>query len=84
MAKRRTPIRKLPTHPVIQALRQARIDAGISQYKLASTLDCSRSKIEHLERGHTTNTGFTFLVKWAEALGMEITTDVRVVHENVS
>lgn len=84
MAKRRTPIRKLPTHPVVQALRQARVDAGISQYALAAKLGCSRSKIEHIERGHTKNPGFVFIVQWAESLGLEITTDVQVVHQNVS
>lgn len=84
MTKRRTPIRKLPTHPVVQALRQARIDAGISQYALAAQLGCSRSKIEHIERGHTKNPGFAFVVEWGKELGVEITTDVQVVHQNVS
>lgn len=64
---------KGPIHPVIQHLRKIREEQNISQLKMAALLDCTRSKVEHLETGWTRNPSFTFLAQYAKVLGVEIT-----------
>lgn len=53
-------------------LKQARIDANLSQHELAQPLGMSRATISALESGRCEEIGFSKLVALLESVGLEI------------
>lgn len=63
-------------HRIIALLTAARIEKGISQQSLASMIGTQRSNICRIESG-AQNISLDTLLKIADALGKEITIDVK-------
>ena len=58
-------------HPICQALREARQEAGLSMTALADKMGCSQAMICHMERGQRLPR-LLMLDRWTKALGYEL------------
>jgi transcriptional regulator with XRE-family HTH domain len=62
--------------PLGQAIRQTRIERGVSQEKLANLTEIERSHMGRIERGEA-NLSFLNLMKIAQALGTDLSAIIK-------
>jgi transcriptional regulator with XRE-family HTH domain len=70
---RKRPNQKLYTHvhPVLQTLRKARIDRGMTQIELSLATGYAHSQVSYTER-QTRNPSFNYIIDTAEFLGYDL------------
>ena len=68
---------------LVSRLREKRVNAGLSQTRLASQAGVSRSTISHMENGSSRPTLWV-LLRIADALGMELWVELRGASENAA
>lgn len=65
---------------VVRALRAARIDAGLTQERLAERLGVTQSRVSTFERGHVVP-DVPMLERWAAALDLRLVVSLESVEE---
>lgn len=68
--------RRTPLSPAIRKLRERRIELGLLQKEVATTLGYRQSLISEWERGHQCPR-YRSLLAWCAALGCELTVQDR-------